>query len=125
MAIGIVPIRNYTLFPSAARTNHASSPDITLQQGERSVRIDIDITAFTGTSITFTWEYFDIAKGAWLTLIASAALSATGHTVLQAHPTMLAAANATAATIIPRRTRLTPSGTITTVTYSVSVTTNP
>ena len=107
-----------TLFPSAARTTHASSASI-VNPGAQAVRFDIDITAFTGTGITFTIESWDPAKGAWVAELASAALAATGRTVLHIAPTMVAAANLVATRIVPRMLRVTPSGTITSVTYSV------
>lgn len=119
--LGMSYTKEGVLFPSAARTSHASSPTQTAP-GAEGVRVDIDITAFSGTSITFTVQYYDPGKGDWLTLLASAALSATGHTTLHIHPAMTAAANSIAAAILPRRWRVTPSGTITSVTYSVAYT---
>ena len=116
-----MPTVTRTLFPSLARTTHAASPSI-VNPGKTGIRFDIDITAFTGTGITFTVESWDPAKGGWITELASAALAATGRTVLQVDPRIAAAANLVAQRIVPKTLRLTPSGTITSVTYSVTYT---
>lgn len=114
--------RSFDVFTSAARTAHASSGEVVMQQREAGVRFDVDITAFTGTSITFTIQYYENTSGTWLTLLASAALSAAGHTVLQIDPRIPTAANAAVQALVPRRLRVTPSGTITSVTYGVVAT---
>lgn len=114
--------RSWNLFDSAARTAHASSADIFVGPREVGLRIDIDITAFSGTSITFTVEYYENTSGTYKTLLASAALSATGHTVLQIDPRIAASANVALNAILPKRIRVTPSGTITSVTYGVVAT---
>ncbi len=116
--------RDKVLLTSAARTTHASTPD-QQSNGARGIRVDIDITAFTGTSITFTIETYDRAKGGYVTELASAALVAAGHTILQVSPNSTAAANLAVNRIVPKRWRVTPSGTITSVTYSVLVTYQP
>lgn len=108
-----------TVFASAARTTHASSPAIQVS-GYRSVTFDVDITAFSGTSITFTIEGFDHLKNGWFTLLASAALSATGHTRYTISPDGADTANSNLADCLPSQVRVTPSGTITSVTYSVA-----
>ena len=118
--------RNYTksteLFPMAARTTHVAAPPSQINLGFTGVRIDIQINAFTGTSITFTVQYNDPAGGGWLTLLASTALAATGHTVLHIDPRIPAAANVSAQVIVPREIRVLTSGTITSVTYAVAAT---
>lgn len=107
-----------TLFPSAARTTHASSQSI-VNPGAQGVRVDVDITAFTGTGIIFTIESWDPAKAAWVPELASVSLAAAGRTILHVHPEMVAAANVIAQRVCPKTLRVTPSGTITSVTYSV------
>lgn len=112
--------RAITLFPSAARTSHSNSAEINTQSAE-NITVDIDVTAFTGTSITFTLQGYDTAKQGWYTLIASAAISATGHSILSVGTSIAAAANAAANRVVPLRARLVPSGTITSVTYSAAI----
>ena len=106
------------VYPSVARTTHTTSRDY-YSGGSRSLRVHIDIDAFSGTSITFTVQYYDSGTGEYFTLLASAALSATGQTVLQVGPDIAASANAIAQTYLPERIRVVPSGTITSVTYSL------
>jgi quinol-cytochrome oxidoreductase complex cytochrome b subunit len=115
---------NYTkeqvLFPSAARTTHAASADVQCN-GKRYLRFDIDITAFTGTSITFQVQFYDPGKNAYVnSTLVSAALTATGHTVLLIGPDVTTSANAAYQAVVHKRMRIVPSGTITSVTYSVS-----
>jgi hypothetical protein len=105
-------------FPALVRTVHIPSSAI-INPGKSGIRFDIDITAFTGTSITFTVESWDPAKQGWVTELASAALAATGRTTIQVDPRIAAAANLVAQRIVPKQLRITPSGTITSVTYSV------
>lgn len=114
--------RSYDVFTSTPRTANAPSADVTMLPREVGVRVDIDITAFTGTNITFTIEYYENTSGTWKPLLASAALTAPGHTVLQADPRIPAAANAAAQAVVPKRLRITPSGTITSATYGVVAT---
>lgn len=117
------PIRQ-NVFTDAARTTHASSRTF-YSEGARNARFDIDIDAFSGTSITFTVEWFDRSAGEWLTLLASAALSATGHTTLTIGPDLGTSANVSLQAVLPEEFRVTPSGTITSVTYSVQLTLAP
>lgn len=117
--------KDIIVFQSAARTAHANSADISTS-GFRNIRFDIDITAFTGTSITFTVQVFDRAKNDYVTSgLATAALAATGHTVLNMGPTIAAATNSGLNAVLPKKVRLVPSGTITSVTYSVTATLAP
>jgi hypothetical protein len=111
--------KEQTLFPSAARTTHAASIDVQTN-GKLYLRFDIDITAFTGTSITFTVQFYDPGKQAYVNTLASAALTGTGHTILSLGPDVVASANVAAVEILRKRYRIVPSGTITSVTYSVS-----
>lgn len=113
--------RAYAVFPSAARATHVASTDENTN-GYTGLTIDIDITAFTGTSITFTVQAKDPVAGTYSTLLASAALAAPGHTVLIVDPRVPAVANASAQRPLPKQWRIVPSGTITSVTYSVGAT---
>lgn len=110
-----------TVFSSAARTTHTAS-NVLYSDGARGIRFDLNISAFTGTSITFTVQFYDFAAATWRTLLASAALSATGAVVLQITPDLAASANLIAQAILPERIRVLPSGTITSVTYSMGAT---
>jgi hypothetical protein len=105
-------------FPALVRTTHIPSSAI-INPGKTGIRFDIDIAAFTGTGITFTVQSWDPAKQGWIDELASAALAAIGRTTLQVDPRMPAAANLVAERIVPKQLRIVPSGTITSVTYSV------
>lgn len=78
---------------SAASASGASG-DKTLV-GARGIKVVVDITAITGTSptLTVTIRGKDAASGAYYTLLASAALSATGVTVLTVYPGIAVTAN--------------------------------
>jgi len=115
--------KEISLFPSKARTTHASSAPFS-GGGYSGLVIDINISAFTGTSITFTLEFYDTAAGAWVTLLASAAKSATGRFTLTVDPRIASSANVAVQSGPRRKMRLTPSGTITSVTYSALATLN-
>lgn len=119
-------VRRYALAASAVRTDHAAGANgwggTQNMQGEKGFRVDIDVAAFTGTSITFTLQFLDPTSGTWQTLLASAAVAAAGHTVLQVSPDIVAAANLTAQVIPPAQWRLMSTGTITSVTWGAYVT---
>ena len=104
---------------STTITSHAANPTNLYSEGARGVRFDIDITAFTGTSITYTVQFYDLGAGTWRTLLASAAKSATGQTTLQITPDLAASANLIVQAIVPERLRILTSGTITSVTHSI------
>lgn len=93
--------------------------------GASGAHIVIDITAITGTTptATFTVEGYDPVSGKYYTLLASAALNATGTTVLRIFPGATVAANLAANDVMPRtfRIRSTIAGTTPTVTATVAV----
>jgi hypothetical protein len=60
----------------------------------------INVTAVTG-SLTVTLKGVDSVSGASYNILASAAISSTGLTVLRVYPGLTAAANATANDVIP------------------------
>lgn len=124
MPISVSPKKSYILLPSAARTDHTTGVPGTQYNGGayRGVRITINITAFAGTSITFTLVGVDPVGGvSTYPLLASAALAAPGATPLLVYPGATAVANAIANTVLPTQWQLVPSGTITSVTYSCHV----
>lgn len=92
------------LSAAAASVNGADLDNI----GARGAHVVIDITAITGTTptATFTVEGKDAVSGKYYTIIASAALNATGTTVLRIYPGLTAAANLTAADVLPKTFRV-------------------
>lgn len=69
----------------------------------RGVKVVIDITAITGTtpSLTVTIRGRDPMSGKAYTILASAALTATGTVVLTVYPSLVAAANLVANDVLP------------------------
>lgn len=110
---------------AAAGTN---SMDCTNTSG-KGVKVVVDITALTGTSptLTATIQGKDTASGKYYTLLDSAALSATGTTVLTVYPGLTAAANSKADDLIPDVFRVITAigGTTPAVTATVSCTILP
>lgn len=74
----------------------------------KGLKLVIDITAITGTgpTLTVTLQGKDVASGKYYTILASAALAATGTTVLTVHPGLTAAANVVANDILPKTWRV-------------------
>lgn len=95
-----------TLLASAARTASVNSSDFSTA-GARGVMVFIDVTAVTATpSLVFTIQAKDPASGKYVDLLSSAAITATGTTMLVVHPDATAAANAVAALPISRTLRV-------------------
>jgi hypothetical protein len=90
--------------------------------GYSGLRIDINISAFSGTSITYTVQAHHAAADVWVTLLASSAQTGTGNVDLHVDPRATAAANSVASKILTREVRVLSSGTITSVTHEVSAT---
>lgn len=69
----------------------------------RGVKVIVNITAISGTAptLTVTLQGVDVASGALYTILASAALTATGTTVLTVFPGATAAANVAANDALP------------------------
>lgn len=74
----------------------------------RGVMVFVRISAITGTSptLTVTLQGKDEASGQYYTILASAALTATGLTVLKVYPGLTAAANTVANDILPSTYRV-------------------
>lgn len=72
------------------------------------INVVVNITAITGTtpSLTVTLQGKDTASGVYYNILASAALTATGTTVLTVFPGATAAANLAANAILPRTWRV-------------------
>lgn len=111
-----------TLFASAARTT-AQTGDDQYNLGYRGLHCVIDLTAVAGSpSLTFTLQGKDRLSGKYYTLLASAALTGTGTTVLRLYPDLTASANVTVNDVLPECWRLNVAvGTADSVTYSVGV----
>lgn len=118
--------RSYSLYPFADYGATAPAAKEVNTHNYDQVRFDIstgDITT-TGTGLTFTVEFYDIARGAWVTLRDLAAANAAVSVVIAADnaraaivisPRVTAAVDATdpqsvaVPTITPGRIRITPS----------------
>lgn len=90
-----------------AASASGNSAQFTNPQG-RGVRVVVDITAITGTSptLTVTIEGYDRASGQYYSLLASAALSATGVTELLVYPGVGVTANVSASATVPQLWRV-------------------
>lgn len=88
-------------YASAART--ATSNSIDFQNNDCSrLTVVIDVTAISATpSVVFTIEGFDKLSGKYFTILASAAITGTGTTVLRVGPALTAAANLVANDQLP------------------------
>ena len=90
-----------------ARTTAQNGPDI-ITDGYRGIRAVVDITNIHAVTpeLTITVQGKDDVSGKYFTLLASAALTATGTTVLVVYPGCVAAANAVANLPIPKVVRV-------------------
>lgn len=91
----------------------------------RGIKVVVDVTAITGTTPTYTVtiQGKDQASGKYFTLLASAALSATGTTVYTVYPGAPATANVSANDVLPKTFRVIDAiaGTTPAVTATVGV----
>jgi hypothetical protein len=106
------------VFESAARTATESKTISTPCIGGVFI---IDVTAVTATpSVTFTIAGFDPASDKTWTILASAAITGTGTTVLRIHPSLTAAANTIAKDMLPQAIKVTATHSdADSITYSV------
>lgn len=104
--------------PSTTITAHGT-PDTFTNTSFVGLRLHIDISAFSGTSITFTIQGVDPVSGDTYTVLASAAKSTTAPFTLTVAPGITATANVSVNEPAPYQWKLLTSGTITSVTYSV------
>jgi hypothetical protein len=93
-----------TLSAASAGVNSADQANI----NGRGIQLGINITAITGTSptLTVTIQGKDGASGQYYTLLASAALNATGFTLLTVYPGAPTTANVSASQVLPRTWRV-------------------
>lgn len=92
----------------------------------RSAVVVIDITAIDGSgspSMTFTVEGKDPISGKYYTILASAAKTSTGTTVLRIDPNIAASANLIAQDVMPKvwRVKMVKANTLTNGTATVGV----
>lgn len=111
---------SYDVLPSAARTASVNSPSFP-GVGGRTLTVIIDATASAATpSVVFTIERYNPVGGDWTAVLASAAVTGAGNTVLVVGPGVTAVANAAANTSVPFTWRVTATaGDADSLTYSV------
>ena len=108
-----------TVFPSAARTATSTATIVT---GSCAGLFYINVTAASATpSVVFTIAGEEPISGTAYTILASAAITATGLTVLRVHPALTAAANTIAKNMLPAAVKVTAThADADSITYSVS-----
>lgn len=92
-----------TVLPSAARTATPTVDTFQVAGGEvRGLLLVIDCTAVAATpSVVFTLLGSDPISGKTYSILASAAVTGVGTTVLRVHPELTAAANLIAKDVVP------------------------
>jgi len=108
-----------TYLPTAARTSHPTAVPVD-QSSYRGAKFYIDITALTGTSLTFTIQAVDPVTGNVSTVLASAAKTGTGPFTLTVYPGTTTVANVALSDVMPRRWQITVTGTFTNATYAIA-----
>jgi hypothetical protein len=114
------PVHEGVALPSQARTSSVDSADLT-NPGAGGLAVFIDVTAVSGSpSVVFTIQGKDPASGSYYDLLASAAITAVGFTVLRVHPALTAAANLIAKDALPKTWRIrATAANASSITYSV------
>lgn len=109
-----------TLLASAARTATPINTADQVNLSWRGAHIIINVSAYTTGTYTPTIQGKDPVTGNYYTLLAGAALSGTGTTIMRVYPGLTAAANVTANDFLPRTWRVTFMGSATpAMTFSV------
>lgn len=98
------------LLASAARTAASVNTADQLNQTGKGAVVVIDVTTFTSGTYTFTVQGRDPASGKYYTILASAALGATGTVIMRIYPGLTAAANVTASDVLPTAWRVSAAG---------------
>lgn len=113
--------REVALLSSAARTATEASADQDNQHW-RGVIIVVDVTAAADTpSVVVTIQGKSSLGTDYYTVLASAAITGTGQTVLRVYPGLVAAANLTVNDVLPRIWRVSVAhGDADSITYSIS-----
>jgi hypothetical protein len=95
------------VYASAARTADPDTQELEVA-GYRSIHLTIDCTAATSTpSVVFTILGVDRVSGKTYTLLASAAITGAGTTILKVGPGLPVSANASANDALPPVIRIT------------------
>jgi hypothetical protein len=98
--------KSVTLLASAARTATVAT-EIQTNNEARGVHVVIDVTAAADTpSVVFTLQGYDPLSQKYYTILASAAITGTGTTVLRVYPGSTVTANLSAADVLPRLWRV-------------------
>jgi len=93
--------RALTILASAVRAASNNSDD-QKNRDAKGLHLIIDVTVVPGVdTVTFTVKGKDPLSGKYYTLLASAALVATGTVVLKVYPGLTAAANLVASDVLP------------------------
>ncbi len=112
---------NVTLYPSASR---AATPAVVNQTNTNCVGIVvvINVTAVPGSAPSTVVAINGVDNlGVSYQILASAAITGTGTTVLRVYPNLTAAANTAATALIPRTFNITPThGNANAMTYSIT-----
>ena len=110
----------FTILDSAARTATPTVDDFIIKAGTGLIVV-IDVTVDPASaSVVFIIKGKDVVSGKTFDLLTSAAIAATGTTVLRVHPVLTAAANLIAKTIVPPMITMTATHADTdSITYSV------
>lgn len=96
------PRNEGAVLASAARTATVAS-EIFTNSDYRGIDLVINVSAAAGTpSVVFTIQGFDSLSASYYTILASAAITGTGATVLRVYPGCIAAANTVANYALPR-----------------------
>lgn len=93
-------------FSSAARTALSYNTIDFTNLTARGVVVVINTTVFTAGTYTYTIQGKDPASGNYYTILASAAIAATGTVVLRVYPGLTAAANTVASDVLPKTWRI-------------------
>lgn len=92
-----------TYLASAARTATPTKQTKTNRDNKGIIAI-INVTAVSASpSVVFTIQGYDPASQTWYTILASAAITGTGQTVLRVHPDLTASPNLIAKDFLPDR----------------------
>jgi hypothetical protein len=93
------------LVSGVGATTSQNSPDLT-NADARGVKVFVNLTSAGTGSITVAVQAKDPASGAYVTLLASAAIVANGLTLLTVYPGLPATANVSANDVLPRQWRV-------------------
>lgn len=105
---------------TAQADHNTAVPDVSITRST-TVRVYIDISEFTGTSVTFTLYSVDPNSGNETSMLASAAKTGTGTFIMTIGPGVATVSNVALSDIAPRTLRLKTTGTITTVSWTAAV----